>query len=48
MSNFTRIVKTGKTRKFLCERCNFVKFDIHFLGLPLEIFLSVITGKIIT
>ena len=25
---------TGKILKLLCERCNFVKFDIHFLGLP--------------
>ena len=24
---------TGKILKILCARCNFVKFDIHFLGL---------------
>ena len=24
---------TGKILKNLCVRCNFVKFDIHFLGL---------------
>ena len=25
---------TGKILKISCVRCNFVKFDIHFLGLP--------------
>ena len=25
---------TGKIMKILCERCSFVKFDIHFLGFP--------------
>ena len=25
---------TGKILKFSCVRCNFVKFDMHFLGLP--------------
>ena len=33
---------TGKILKISCVRCNFVKFDIHFLGLPLEIFFDVI------
>ena len=33
---------TGKILKILCVRCNFVKFDMHFLGLPLEIFFGVI------
>ena len=36
MSNFTRIVNenTGKIQKMSFVRCNFVKFDIHLLGLP--------------
>ena len=25
---------TGKILKILCVRCNSVKFDLHFLGLP--------------
>ena len=25
---------TGKILKISCVRCHFVKFDIHFLGLP--------------
>ena len=33
----------GKILKISCVRCNFVKFDIHFLGLPLEISFGVIT-----
>ena len=33
---------TGKILKIYCVRCNFVKFDIHFLRLPLEIFFGVI------
>ena len=32
---------TGKILKISCVRCNFVKFDIHFLGLPSEIFFGV-------
>ena len=32
----------GKILKISCVRCNFVKFDMHFLGLPLEIFFGVI------
>ena len=36
---------TGKILKISCERCNFVKSDIHFLGLPLEIFFGVITDN---
>ena len=44
MSNYTRIVKTQvKFWKFSCVRFNFVKFDIHFLGLPWEIFFGVFT-----
>ena len=51
MSNFTRMVKTqvkfpepGKnSENFMCKICNFVKFDIYFLGLPLRNFLGVIT-----
>ena len=49
MSNFKLIVKkkkkkkTGKILKNWCARCNFVKFDIHFLRLPYEIFFGVIT-----
>ena len=38
---------TGKILKLLCERCNFVKFDIHFLGLPWEIFLGVTTDNLL-
>ena len=26
----------------MCQMYNFVKFDMHFLGLPLEIFFGVI------
>ena len=33
---------TGKILKISCVRCNFVKFDMHFLGLPVEIFSGVI------
>ena len=33
---------TGKILKISCVRCNFVKFDMHFLGLPVEIFFGVI------
>ena len=31
----------GKILKISCERCNFVKFDIHFLGLPQESFFGI-------
>ena len=34
---------TGKILKISCVRCNFVKFDIHFLGLPSEFFFGVTT-----
>ena len=34
---------TGKILKISCARCNVVKFDIYFLGLPWEIFFGVIT-----
>ena len=30
---------TGKILKIACVRCDFVKFDINFLGLRLEISL---------
>ena len=36
---------TGKSLKISCVRCNFVKFDIHFVGLPSEIFFDVITDE---
>ena len=39
---FPRIVKT-QVLKISCVRCNFVNFGIHFLGLPEEIFVCVIT-----
>ena len=34
----------GKILKTSCFRCHFVKFDIHFLGLPSEIVFGVITN----
>ena len=34
---------TGKILKISCMRCNFVKFDIHFLGHSQEIFIGVAT-----
>ena len=34
---------TGESLKISCARCNFVKFDSHFLGLPQEIFFGVFT-----
>ena len=34
---------TGKIPKISRVRCHFVKFDIHFLRLPWEIFFGVIT-----
>ena len=33
----------GKILKISCVRYNFVKFDIHFLGLPSEIFFGFTT-----
>ena len=35
--------KEGKILKISCVRCNFVKFVIHLLGLPFEIFFGVFT-----
>ena len=35
--------KTGKILKNSCVRCNFVKFDIHFLRLSQEILFGVTT-----
>ena len=37
---------TGKILKVSCVRCNFVKFDNHFLWLPCEIFFTVITDDL--
>ena len=37
--------KTGKILKTSCVRCNFVKFDIHFLGLLSGIFFGVTTDE---
>ena len=36
---------TGKILKISCVRCNFVKFDIHFLGLLSGIFFGVTTDE---
>ena len=36
---------TGKILKISYVRCNFVKFDIHFLGLPSGIFFGVTTDN---
>ena len=36
-----------KILKILCVRCNFVKFDIHFLWLPLELFFGVTTDDLL-
>ena len=36
---------TGKILKISFVRCNFVKFYIHFLMLPKEIFFGVITNN---
>ena len=34
---------TGKILKISCVRCNFVKFDIHFLGhVPIRKFFAVV------
>ena len=33
---------TGKILLISCVRCNFVKFDIHFLRLPREIVFDVL------
>ena len=34
---------TGKMPKISSVRCNFVKFDFHFLGLPSENYFGVTT-----
>ena len=31
----------GKILNISCVKCNFVKFDIHFLGPPSDIFFGV-------
>ena len=38
---------TGKILKLSSVRCNFVKFDIHFLTLPWEIFFGVTTDHLL-
>ena len=38
---------TGKILKISCVRCNSVKFDIHFLGLPWEMFFCVTTDDLL-
>ena len=48
MSDFTRIVKTGKILKISCVRFHFVKFDIYFLGLPWEIVFGFTITMVIT
>ena len=50
MSNLTRyvIAQVLKILKISCVKCyNSVKFDIHFLGLPWEIFLGVTTDDLL-
>ena len=50
MSNFTRyvIAQVLKILKISCVKCyNSVKFDIHFLGLPWEIFFGVTTDHLL-
>ena len=48
MSNFTRIViLKEKNLKISGVRCNFVKIDIHFLGLPRGIFFGVTTDDLL-
>ena len=32
----------GKPLKISCERCNFVRFDIHFLGVSFSLVLKVL------
>ena len=39
---FHKNCDTGKILKISCVGCNFVKFNIHFLGLPTEIFFGVL------
>ena len=39
---------TGKILKISFVRCNFAKFDIHFLGLPQESFFSCYYSRPIT
>ena len=38
---------TGEIQKISCVRCNSVKFDIHFLRLPWDIFFSVTTDDLL-
>ena len=39
--------KNRKIRKISCVRCNFGKFDIHFLRLQKEIFFGVTTDDLL-
>ena len=48
MSNFTKLQLTQAIlRNFTCIITILVKFDIHFLGLPKEIFFGVITDDLL-
>ena len=38
---------TGTILKTVCLRCNFLKFDIHFLGLPREFVFCVTTDDLL-
>ena len=38
---------TGTILKTVCVRCNFLKFDIHFLGLPREFVFGVNTEDLL-
>ena len=39
---------TGKILKISCVRCNFVKFDIYFIGVPIRNFPWCYYRRIIT
>ena len=39
---------TGKILKISCIRCNFVKFDMYFLGFPIRNFLWCYYRRLIT
>ena len=48
MSNFTKLhLPHEMFRNFTCIIIILVKFDIHFLGLPSEIFFGVITDDLL-
>ena len=44
---FHKNCDTGKILKISCVGCNFMKFNIHFLGLPTEIFFGVTTDDLL-